>query len=339
MLASCVFFRSTIPNVSSEELIRLRTEKPKPGEQRLVGDIPIPPEKIHYDPVDVIKIGERVDEPTSSGDTKEENANSIELNEISSNAKKGDNVDESKKAADESKDESPVETETSDESASVIHEKDDKDESESKDAAAVEDEQKKKDAVADKIESKEKKEGAVTTSVDAEEVAETNNSKSGVAGHEAEEPLEPQGEPKAGSGKVADLPNTAVEEVSALKQEPLVDVDESKRSKEINGNESTNEEGDNTAKEDDSDAAVGKDEAAKLDQDLMLEDSEDEPDEATELTNRKVTVMFQKLLSLGGSSGQVSVKIANKSAAGKLCYFVSRFIKAIMFVAHIIILA
>jgi hypothetical protein len=71
------------------------------------------------------------------------------------------------------------------------------------------------------------------------------------------------------------------------------------------------------AEDDDSDAAVGKEDAAKLDQDLMVEES-DEKDESPEVTNGKVTVMFQKLLSLGGNSGQVTVKVSDEDAAGKL---------------------
>lgn len=81
--------------------------------------------------------------------------------------------------------------------------------------------------------------------------------------------------------------------------------------------ESTAAPGD--AKDDDSTEAVGKDEASKLDQDMMEEDSPPAQSSlATDANPRKVTAMFQKILSLGGGAGQVVVDVGDELRVGRL---------------------
>lgn len=60
--------------------------------------------------------------------------------------------------------------------------------------------------------------------------------------------------------------------------------------------------------DDDSNEAVGKEEAAEQDRDMMGGDGDGE-EEVDASTGRKVTTMFQKILSLGGQSGQVVVNV------------------------------
>jgi hypothetical protein len=66
------------------------------------------------------------------------------------------------------------------------------------------------------------------------------------------------------------------------------------------------------AKDDDSEEAVGKEEALELDRDMMDDDKKDSPkqdgpDSLNGGNARKVTKMFQKILSLGGGAGQIVV--------------------------------
>jgi len=325
----------------------LRAEKPKPGEQKTVGDIPIPPEKIHHEPVDVVKIAnETVDETRSDGNAEEEEqANSIEMNDMSFYKDKREIVDGNKKtAAEEAKEQSLVEKETADESPADEKKKEGP-EADSKDAL-VQGEQATKETLAKKGESEEK--DSSTTSganekADASEenaianvanslATESNNSDMAKESDKKKSPAavgdeaEKAAKSNAKDDSATDKPTTETDEAPALKEVPET-VEKSGDLKVPNGGSKSTaaEEGGDTEKEDDdSDVAVGKDDAAKLDQDLMLEDSDCDKDETSEATNRKVTVMFQKLLNLGGghSSGQVSVKIADKDTAGKPSLFV-----------------
>jgi hypothetical protein len=65
--------------------------------------------------------------------------------------------------------------------------------------------------------------------------------------------------------------------------------------------------------DDDSTEAVGKEEAAERDQDMMDENDDiDDANAVIELDNKKktkVTTMFQKILSLGSHSGQIVLKV------------------------------
>jgi hypothetical protein len=72
--------------------------------------------------------------------------------------------------------------------------------------------------------------------------------------------------------------------------------------------------------DDDSIEAVGKEEAAEQDQDMMDEGDNSETIEPVDPSNAdRVTSMFQKILSLGGTaaSGQVVVKIDEDEASGQ----------------------
>lgn len=289
----------------------MRTNKPKPGERKTVGDIGIPPEKIHHTLVDVVKIGDTVGDSMATVAENEEQGDSIEMNEISSSSKKDkESVDDSKPAAvEESKGESPVddekeEVETKNGSAGGEPEAtaaaSEKEKPEATDATSVEEEKQETTAVE-------------TTSVvpdatnGAEEgvLAETTDSAKAGAADTAASPDEPE---------AAEASKEQVDEAPALKEEP--ETKESGGSKIANG---TAQQDDSTKEDDDSDAAVGKEEAAKLDQDLLAEEP-DNKDESSEVTNRKVTAMFQKLLSLGGNTGQVSVNISDEDVAGKSCH-------------------
>lgn len=70
----------------------------------------------------------------------------------------------------------------------------------------------------------------------------------------------------------------------------------------------------------DSDEAVGKEEAAERDQDLMVDDDVEDADAATDIeppatsTAEKVTEMFQRLLNLSGQSGQFAVQLPTEAS-------------------------
>jgi hypothetical protein len=72
-------------------------------------------------------------------------------------------------------------------------------------------------------------------------------------------------------------------------------------------------------KDDDSTEPVGKDEASKLDQDLMMDDDEEDEKQETaqeaEVKSTTVTTMFQKILSLGGA-GHVVVDVGSDMQPG-----------------------
>jgi hypothetical protein len=66
-------------------------------------------------------------------------------------------------------------------------------------------------------------------------------------------------------------------------------------------------------KDDDSTEAVGKEEASTLDQDMMDDDDAElnKANDPPDGNPRKVTTMFQKILSLGGGAGQVVVDVGS----------------------------
>ena len=289
----------------SDELIRLRAEKPQPGERRTADYIP--PEKINHDHVNVVKIGETIDE-NRSDDAGEDQANSIELNEISSGDEKRESVEAEKKFGQESK------------------EKEKDAEKEAKEASA-EEEQKKEEAAAEKAMEPEIKEGVDDNveNMKKEEFDEIPTTTSN--GAEVSVAQEPNKAPETIIKESAEAGESVVE-ISPIVGEDTkkLETEAGKALKTFDNGESkaATEEGegakeDDAAKEDDdSNDAVGKEDAAKLDQDLMLDDSESDKEEAAEVTNRKVTIMFQKLLSLGGNSGQMSLRIVDKETAGML---------------------
>jgi hypothetical protein len=62
--------------------------------------------------------------------------------------------------------------------------------------------------------------------------------------------------------------------------------------------------------DDDSKEAVGKQEAAEQDRDMMDDEAEaPENEELVETTNSKVSTMFQKIMSLGSQAGQVVMSV------------------------------
>jgi hypothetical protein len=66
----------------------------------------------------------------------------------------------------------------------------------------------------------------------------------------------------------------------------------------------------NDKADDDSNEAVGKEEAAEQDRDMMNDNENEETMEEVDVSNtQKVTTMFQKILSLGGQAGQVVMKV------------------------------
>jgi hypothetical protein len=73
------------------------------------------------------------------------------------------------------------------------------------------------------------------------------------------------------------------------------------------------------SKDDDSTEPVGKEEASKLDQDMMIDDDEEdekqEPPQEIECKSRKVTSMFQKILSFG-SAGHMVVDVGSDMQPG-----------------------
>ncbi len=75
--------------------------------------------------------------------------------------------------------------------------------------------------------------------------------------------------------------------------------------------EETREVAESDSIDDDSDEAVGKEEAAEQDRDLMDEndDIEEEIIEVQTKKSAKVATMFQKILSLGSQGGQVILKV------------------------------
>lgn len=331
----------------------MRTEKPQPGERKTVSeDLPIPPEQIHYSPVDVVKIGESVVE-NRLDDIAEEQGNCIEMNEMSS--EKRDSVDGAnvsdevkKEAVDEPQEEPSVEKETaaSDVTESPVEDKkEDVDETETKPAvlaeAAPKNVQDSEDTANDASEDVDKsgenaaasaesgKEEPSTDELDTTSTAEANVSADAVekdtkeppsTSIETTKPAKTDTPPEdAATGETAKDSKVGTEEAPALKEESET-MNGSAGTKTVNGSKDTSEEGYGTENEDDdSDAVVGKEDAAKLDQDLMTEDSDSEQEDPAEAKNRKVTVMFQKLLNLGGNSGQMSLRVVDSEDTGKLC--------------------
>lgn len=120
--------------------------------------------------------------------------------------------------------------------------------------------------------------------------------------------------------EVADSDVTAEQQPEDAEAPEPADPDKSPVSANGAGTPILKEEDDCTEEDDpeddDSDGVAGVDDAVKLDQDLMVEDDDSDLAEI-EKPNRKVSVMFQKLLHLGGSSGQVTLKISDKDTEGK----------------------
>lgn len=75
--------------------------------------------------------------------------------------------------------------------------------------------------------------------------------------------------------------------------------------------EETREVAEPESADDDSNEAVGKEEAAEQDRDMMDEndDNDEEIIEVTTQKSTKVTSMFQKIMSLGSQGGQVIMKV------------------------------
>ena len=87
----------------------------------------------------------------------------------------------------------------------------------------------------------------------------------------------------------------------------------------------TREEATEPAKDDDdSTDAVGKEEAAKQDRDMLDDDNGEEEKETIEVDpadSKNVSTMFKKILSLGGQGGQVVIKVGEEDTVdpkGKL---------------------
>jgi hypothetical protein len=253
----------------------LRTNKLQPGERKTVGELGIPPEKVHHSLENVTTIGASPKDDNDGNDTKPASTKeSVELIESTT--------------------EEVVKNETIEEEPKVA------------DTVVMKEEQKEKETNITKDEPVE--EISDTTIAAQEENGKRPKVDEADAVKANENDVIEAGEKVGPSKEEAD-------ETPSLKEEPEIDAAEkTKDSETVNG---TTDPTDDAAKEDDdSDVAVGKEDAAKLDQDLMVEDS-DEKEDSSEATNRKVTFMFQKLLSLGGNSGQVSVKLSEEDAAGK----------------------
>lgn len=289
----------------SDELIRLRTNKPSPGEQKQVGDLGIPPEKIHHTLVDVVKIGESVGDSMNSVDAApaENEASSIEMNEISTGNKEGE-----KKLGDSFK---PT-AQAVEKMKAALPDDDEKKDPQTKAETADE-------GKAESTSTEEKpsvQETEVTSDNASNTTSESNKpdaaSSDSATGGEKDTNASPTGSAvPAEKAEATENSEEQADETPTLKENSeMVD------SKMTNG---TAKQDETTKEDDDSDAAVGKEEASKLDQDLMVEES-DVKEESTEVTNRKVTVMFQKLLALGGNTGQVSVRISDEDRAGKYQY-------------------
>eukprot|EP00544_Gedaniella_sp_CCMP2646_P007177 CAMPEP_0202485920 /NCGR_PEP_ID=MMETSP1361-20130828/4611_1 /ASSEMBLY_ACC=CAM_ASM_000849 /TAXON_ID=210615 /ORGANISM="Staurosira complex sp., Strain CCMP2646" /LENGTH=615 /DNA_ID=CAMNT_0049114913 /DNA_START=232 /DNA_END=2079 /DNA_ORIENTATION=+ len=256
-----------------DELIRLRTNKLQPGERKTVGELGIPPEKVHHSLENVTTIGTSLKDDNDGNAAKP--ASTKESGELT-----------------ESTTEEVVKNEPLEEESKVT------------DTVVLKEEQLEKETQITKDEPVE--EISDTTMVAKEENGKRPKVDKADAAKANESDVIEAGEKVGQSKEVAD-------ETPFLKEEQEIDAAEkNKDSETVNG---TTYPTDDAAKEDDdSDVVVGKEDAAKLDQDLMVEDS-DEKEDSSEATNRKVTVMFQKLLSLGGNSGQVSVKLSEEDAA------------------------
>ena len=265
----------------------MRTNKIQPGERKTVGELGIPPEKVHHSLVDVVTIG------ASLKDSKTDNDKS-----------------DTKPASTESTMEESVKHEPLEEESKVADASGSNEEKQKVEASHITEDEPVKD-FSDTTKSTEEENGELTKAdeCDAAKVGENDvDSSTGVAIEGGEKVSESEEENKPSKEQADETPS--------LKEEPESDAAEKSEDSET-ANGATAPAVDAAKEDDDSDAAVGKEDAAKLDQDLMVEDS-DEKDDTSEATNRKVTVMFQKLLSLGGNSGQVSVKLSEEDAAGKL---------------------
>lgn len=281
-----------------DELIRLRTLKPEPGLQKTTDHIPIPEWKVHKETVKGPEI--------------------VEMKEMRKEEREGASPErEVKQEADLENSSLPKETAVMEARESPALDNEKATETEAEDEL----ETPEPETLADKAEkpasperhgsaaSKEEKE---ETSVDREalgevaetEVQEVRDEAKGVGDSEVQESTELD---------VAEKPTEPDAEESSKTATPDLS-DESESSNEASGTIET--EGDST--DEDSDVAVSKEEETMLDQDLMLEDSDSDEDIASaEGSNGKVAVMFQKLLSLSGNAGQITLKIADKDTSGR----------------------
>ena len=281
-----------------DELIRLRTWKPEPGLQKTTDHIPIPEWKVHKETVkgpEIVEMKEMRKEEREGASPEREVKQEADL-ENSSPLKETAVMEARESPALD--DEKATETEAEDESETP-----------------------EPDTLADKAEkpasperhgssaSKEEKEETLVDQEALGEVAETEvqedkDEAKGVEDSEVQESTELD---------VAEKPTEPETEESSKTETPGL-KDEGESSNEASGTIET--EGDST--DEDSDVAVGKEEETMLDQDLMLEDSDSDEDIASaEGNNGKVAVMFQKLLSLGGNAGQITLKIADKDTSGR----------------------
>lgn len=106
--------------------------------------------------------------------------------------------------------------------------------------------------------------------------------------------------------------------------DPAADNDKNNGAVEEEKNATTDDNDDDDPQDGDSNEAVGREEAAEKDQDWMMDDDDTgESDTEDAGTAGKVSVMFQRLLNMSGSSGQMVVTVnpqgqveSNGSAGG-----------------------
>lgn len=262
----------------SDELIRLRTEKVEPGEQR-TSDIPIPPDpgRVGGETTRAKRDEEREsdvnqvipdEEPVHTQPEARESPSVAELKEVEAAAEGSD-----AKTDEPEPPESSTSEPTDDEAGTLNDAKETANEN-----------------VADKPATSDQK---VVADIDMTAEQQPEDASPSNKNTEAPEPADPSKSPVSASGAGT----------SSLKEEDdcSEEDDEGKSAK---------------SEDDDSDAVVGIDDAVKLDQDLMVEDDYSDLAE-TDKPNRKVSVLFQKLLHLGGSSGQVTLNISDKDTERK----------------------
>jgi hypothetical protein len=273
------------------ELVRLSTEKPTPGLQKTTDHIPIPEWKDHKEALakpelESIEMNEMPNEERESASPErqvkqEAEEEQKETGEVEARESPALNGGEAVKPKVEEELESKREEQEPDvpEQGTLAQET----EEETQDEAAS------KDETVEAVDVGAPKEAAET---DAQDGSASNDENAGAQDSEVQDSTEIHAK-ESPTTESFDLKNEG--EASDAAPDTVQMDDDS---------------------DDDSDAVVGVEDAAKLDQDLMEEVSDSEKELESADDSHKVSVMFQKFLNLSGSAGKRTLKIGDKDAAG-----------------------
>ena len=263
-----------------DELIRLRTWKPEPGLQKTADHIPIPEWKNHKETEKKREIVEMVEMPKLKQEADLEDSSPImETGEMDAR-------------------ESPV---LNGENATELEAED---ETETLEPAESHDAPERH-----------------CTAVSTEEREEAGDEEEAIEIAEIEaqgDEDKPKGVEDSEGQESAELDVAEKQTATETEERSKTDTPDPKDEGESFNEASNAIETEQCSTDEDSDVVVGKEEAAELDQDLMLEDSDSDEDIASsDGNNRKVSVMFQKLLSLSANAGQMTLRIADMDTTGR----------------------